>query len=62
MNTEFRNTITNNFNNDIIYTTTRGKDLDIDLDVGIILICTKTNQRVAFHPSSNKLFDDNIEE
>ena len=41
----------------------RGEDLNIDLKVGIILICTKTNQRVVFHPSHDpKLFDDKIDE
>lgn len=31
MKTKFKNTITNNFNNEIIYTTSRGKDLAIEV-------------------------------
>ncbi|MFC1827729.1 hypothetical protein ACFLZQ_07365 [Thermodesulfobacteriota bacterium] len=36
----------------------RGKDLNIDFDIGTILICTKTNQRVAFSSSLDAPFGE----
>ena len=38
----------------------RGKDLNIDFDIGTILICTKTNQRVAFSSSLDAPFGENF--
>ena len=40
----------------------RGEDLNINLSIGKILTCIKTNQRVAFNPNIDTLYNDNIDE